>query len=391
VRRVCERVRLCLVHGSTLRRRSWEELEEDEFGRLKAADPKQQQRAKRQRCLEAAASARIRRGMIRYCLLAVDLSASVNDSDLRPSRLALLSTLLPAFVRSFFAANPLSQLGLLVARNGLVERVTELSGSPEAHVVALQAALKAPDATGGSLSLQNVLELATSSLASIPPYGSRELLLIQSALATCDPGNIHAAAAQAQAQRVRVSVVGLAAETHVANRLCQLTGGVYAVAQSEAHLDELLSAHAPPPPALAEATAASLVRMGFPVRLRVEAKAYYCAGQGGDFVCPQCKARVEELPGSCPVCSLTLVSSPHLARSYHHLFPVPPFEEALLEGGAGQGACYGCGDAFTVGDGGGVRLSCPRCSKAFCFHCDAFVHEQLHNCPGCEAAKDACT
>lgn len=27
------------------------------------------------------------------------------------------------------------------------------------------------------------------------------------------------------------------------------------------------------------------------------------------------------------MCALTLVSSPHLARSYHHLFPVPPFTE----------------------------------------------------------------
>ena len=34
-----------------------------------------------------------------------------------------------------------------------------------------------------------------------------------------------------------------------------------------------------------------------------------------------------ELPASCHVCGLTLVSSPHLARSYHHLFPVQPFRE----------------------------------------------------------------
>lgn len=27
------------------------------------------------------------------------------------------------------------------------------------------------------------------------------------------------------------------------------------------------------------------------------------------------------------MCSLTLVSSPHLARSYHHLFPVRGFDE----------------------------------------------------------------
>lgn len=43
-----------------------------------------------------------------------------------------------------------------------------------------------------------------------------------------------------------------------------------------------------------------------------------------------------ELPGACHICGLTLVSSPHLARSYHHLFPVcgsdevPPPEVASL-------------------------------------------------------------
>ena len=34
-----------------------------------------------------------------------------------------------------------------------------------------------------------------------------------------------------------------------------------------------------------------------------------------------------ELPCSCHICGLTLVSSPHLARSYHHLFPVRAFPE----------------------------------------------------------------
>ena len=39
------------------------------------------------------------------------------------------------------------------------------------------------------------------------------------------------------------------------------------------------------------------------------------------------QARVLELPTACHVCGLTLVSSPHLARSYHHLFPVRSFQE----------------------------------------------------------------
>jgi transcription initiation factor TFIIH subunit 2 len=29
----------------------------------------------------------------------------------------------------------------------------------------------------------------------------------------------------------------------------------------------------------------------------------------------------------CKACGLTLVSAPHLARSYHHLFPVDSFKE----------------------------------------------------------------
>ena len=314
------------------------------------------------------------------------------QTDFRPSRLALLSTLLPAFIRSFFGANPLSHLGVMVARNGVAERVTELSGSPEAHVAALAAALQAPSSTGGSLSLQNVLEQATSALSSIPPYGTRELVILQSALSTCDPGNIHQAAAAAKASGLRISVVGLAAEVHISHRLCEMTGGSYGVALGEHHVEELLAVHAPPPPQLAEVTAPSLVRMGFPQRRPVEVGAYFCAGTGGDLVCPQCAARVAELPGTCPVCSLTLVSSPHLARSYHHLFPVPPFDElppdTVLTGP--DALCYGCCTPLDGGsgcDGGGVRVRCPRCRSTFCFPCDELVHQMLFNCPGCEAKE----
>ncbi len=48
------------------------------------------------------------------------------------------------------------------------------------------------------------------------------------------------------------------------------------------------------------------------------------------FLCPQCQAKYCELPVECRACGLTLVSAPHLARSYHHLFPLPPFEEVFV-------------------------------------------------------------
>lgn len=52
----------------------------------------------------------------------------------------------------------------------------------------------------------------------------------------------------------------------------------------------------------------------------------------GGYICPRCKSKVCELPSDCDVCGLTLVSSPHLARSYHHLFPVDNFEEIRQPG-----------------------------------------------------------
>ena len=45
------------------------------------------------------------------------------------------------------------------------------------------------------------------------------------------------------------------------------------------------------------------------------------------YACPRCHARISELPADCAVCGLKLVLAPHLARSFHHLFPVAPFIE----------------------------------------------------------------
>lgn len=89
--------------------------------------------------------------------------------------------------------------------------------------------------------------------------------------------------------------------------------------------------HAPPPPAIAEFAIANLIKMGFPQRA-AEGVISICACHkeaktGGGYTCPRCKARVCELPTECRICGLTLVSSPHLARSYHHLFPITPFDD----------------------------------------------------------------
>lgn len=223
------------------------------------------------------------------------------------------------------------------------------------------------------------------------------------------------------------------------------------------------------------------VRMGFPPRSAGDQSAAVHVGAEvkllpGGYTCPLCRARAPELPCECHVCGLTLIASPHLARSYHHLFPVLPYEEApaaalrdlaaaaalprqdggMLDGGTthgpqaslhysgsianassvgqpagipgqpglsglgGQGvapslACFGClrdlsraveaaADACrshaasshapaagaTAARRGAAAvplvLQCGGCRQLFCFECDLYVHESLHNCPGCEVS-----
>ena len=45
---------------------------------------------------------------------------------------------LPPPYTDFFDQNPLSQLGIVVARDGVAEALTELSGSPEAQIKKLE-------------------------------------------------------------------------------------------------------------------------------------------------------------------------------------------------------------------------------------------------------------
>jgi transcription initiation factor TFIIH subunit 2 len=138
-----------------------------------------------------------------------------------------------------------------------------------------------------------------------------------------------------------------------------------------------------------------------------------CILRPGSYTCPRCASRSAELPTQCHVCGLSLISSAQLARSYHHLFPVRPYEEVPAErlgalagcsasegarelwhegeGGQGQGAyCFGCLRALGRREGGmqaDMVLSCPQCRQLFCLECDTYVHESLHNCPGCECKQ----
>lgn len=377
--------------------RSWESLQEDESGLLRPIDNKAIYHAQYRRRLRSlsssATTARIQKGLIRYLYIVIDLSRAAAEMDIRPSRMFVVARHVEAFIREFFDQNPLSQIALVTIKDGVANMLTDLGGSPESHIKALMGKLEC----SGESSLQNALELVHGYLNQIPSYGHREVLILYSALSTCDPGDIMETIQKCKKSKIRCSVIGLSAEMFICKHLCQETGGLYSVAIDEAHLKELILEHAPPPPAIAEYAIANLIKMGFPQRA-AEASISICschkeAKVGAGYTCPRCKARVCELPTDCCICGLTLVSSPHLARSYHHLFPIAPFDEVSVSDLTNMHNkfpknCFGCQQSLlATGNKPGPCVSCRTCRQYFCLDCDIYIHESLHNCPGCDSIR----
>lgn len=304
----------------------------------------------------------------------------------------------------------------------------------------------------------------------LPSTNSREVVLLWGSLTTQDPGNIHATIDDLARDGVRVSCVSLSAEVKVLHTLTSRTGGQFSVALDEDHLRQSILDLVPPPPlestvdgtgvttsnggsgaedARQQGDWGELLCLGFPTRLAQGGHRTLCAchakPRAKGYICARCGAQMCDVPTDCPVCGLTAILSTHLARSYHHLLPVPPYTplrwsdvfgsatavEAPGAVGAGTDAdagggpgvagrararsgraaretrCFSCHatfrsisfqeqeeedaeaermareteDAKRYATSG--RYACRRCHRRFCIECDTFVHDVLHVCPGC--------
>ncbi|KAI6157614.1 Ssl1-like-domain-containing protein [Pisolithus tinctorius] len=383
--------------------RSWDTVQEDETGSLQGSVEDLMARGRRRRLLAPASA--IRRTIIRHLVLILDLSNSMMDRDFRPTRFDLALRYAREFVAEWFDQNPLGQIGVVGMRSGLGERVGEMSGNPQDVLRSLSDRAKLEPA--GEPSLQNAIEMARGNMSHLPTQSSREILIIYGSLTTCDPGNIHETLEVCVKSRIRISIIALAAEMKICRELSDKTGGKFGVAMNEGHFKDLLFELVPPP--VQQATIrnagsgsgnppADLMMMGFPTRLPDTSTPSLCACHSDmkseGFLCPRCMAKVCDVPTDCDICGLMIVSSPHLARSYHHLFPVKPYEAvaSLDDTSQSASACHACARPFPAAPSSGVvtegisplgRYRCPDCHHDFCTECDVFVHDVVHCCPGC--------
>ncbi|KAL4870168.1 hypothetical protein BDV12DRAFT_62347 [Aspergillus spectabilis] len=384
--------------------RTWETLVEGADGTISSTVEGLLEASKRKRLLKDTTP--LQRGIIRHVILILDLSQSMLEKDLRPTRYLLTLRYAQEFVREFFEQNPISQIGVLGLRDGLALRVSDMSGNPTEHISAIQD-LRSQDPKGLP-SLQNGLEMARGALFHTPSHGTREVLIIFGSLLSSDPGDIHQTITTLIDDKIRVGIVGLAAQVAICRELCAKTNGgddtSYGVALNEQHFRELVMDVTTPPATYSQKqSTSSLLMMGFPSRT-IEPFPSLCACHSnptsGGYLCSRCNSKVCGLPAECPSCGLTLILSTHLARSYHHLFPLMNWAEVPWQRASRSTTCFACGVSFppvppkeqwqiteNLAKGMSVssRYECMVCKNHYCIDCDLFAHEVVHNCPGCQS------
>jgi transcription initiation factor TFIIH subunit 2 len=287
-------------------------------------------------------------------VLLLDFSKAALKIDFKPSRLKLIYMCTQAFSAAFTANNPLSRLEIAIVKNGLSRRLNDLEDLQQM--------------CAGEFSLQNALELGAELLGKSTLHWCHELLVIQNALWSCDPGDIWETVGRLVEANVQVSVLSFAPELYLSRKVTELTGGSFSVAKNEADLKEKWLEFTSEGSAT-QGTA--LVPMAFPMH---SADQVLCACHSSlrpCYVCPVCRARVCSIPSSCPVCSFTLVSSPHLVKASLSLAPIPEFPTGE------EAACSACSVMCKV------SKQCPDCHKPFCGDCEDFIKTVLGRCLGC--------
>ena len=336
------------------------------------------------------------------------MSLAMNEKDLRPTRYLLMLRYTQDFILEFFEQNPISQLGIIGMRDGIAVRISDMSGNPTDHITSIQNMRK--QEPKGNPSLENALEMSRAALFHAPSHGTRELLLIFGALHTSDPGDIHRTIDSLVADKIRARVIGLAAQVAICRELVAKTNkgntSGYGIVLHEQHFREMMMDVTTPPITHEQNKAASsLLMMGFPSRT-VEVHSSLCGchtrPSRHGYLCSRCSTKVCSLPAECPVCGLTLILSIHLARSYHHLFPLVNWVEVPWKAAWRSSQCFACGKPFPetppkdqweadLASGKSVttssRYECTFCNKHFCIDCDLFAHEVVHNCPGCQSGN----
>ncbi|KAL8432891.1 hypothetical protein ACSSS7_004294 [Eimeria intestinalis] len=333
--------------------RSWECLVEAE-GQLRLVGADEESPEERQ---GPPRDLHIKRALLRSLVILIDATDGMRETDFKPDRLTCATQLLEAHA----AAEVLSPTpagvttepaGALrtpgAADNASLESKSSsfFSSNVDELVTALVARRRRRNLpTAHAPSLKNGLDRARALLEAVPPYCTREVIVLYGSIRTCDVGSIDDSIEELRKLRARCSVVSVAPEVRIVRALATQTEGTFGVAMHRDHLCSLLMQHTQPP-AWLEGLQPCLIRVGFP-SFKESSTAALCS----------CHSLPRFRTYTCPLCSAKLCDLP-----------------LLLAASAIPSRPEGSTPRLAV-----LLLPTPHCQR----ECDSFSHEQLRHCPFC--------
>lgn len=101
----------------------------------------------------------------------------------------------------------------------------------------------------------------------MPSHVSKEILVLQCGLSSCDAGDISDTIETLKSLKIKTSVISLLGQVFFAENIAKSTGGTYDVVINEDHFQRLIMQNVQPPPMLLgeQKSLGYLVQMGFPV------------------------------------------------------------------------------------------------------------------------------
>ncbi len=100
----------------------------------------------------------------------------------------------------------------------------------------------------------------------MPSHVSKEVLILQLGLSTCDAGDIRETCEQLKVNKVKASVISLLGQVYFSENIARISGGTYEVVLNDDHFARLIMQHVQPPSMLLgeQKSFGYLVQMGFP-------------------------------------------------------------------------------------------------------------------------------
>ncbi|OII76505.1 suppressor of stem-loop protein 1 [Cryptosporidium andersoni] len=339
-----------------------------------------------------------RRGFLRNIVIILDMSSSMLELDYKPDRLQCMVKCIDTFICNLLQENPLTQLSVISIRNGLTNMVTTYNSNYREIVSGILS--EAKSGCSGVMSIRNGLEKAKQLLASIPPYGTKEIVFFLGSMRSIDSDSIlNEWLDDFIAQNIVVNALLFIPELFIIKTITTKTGGMCLCALNSEHMLQLLLENFVKPPLYSQLNTPlhiNLVPIGFPMYFNNSGYPLQCSCHksitNNGYCCPRCKSLVCYLPIKCPICNLYLASANHLTKSFAFLFKPPSMEVLQLNPGEYKSDiprhCKFCQNLFTSktpyrNDSSFSLIKCTNCCSFLCIDCCKFILLALHQCPEC--------